>query len=63
MRATVTPDKSVLDELVAETQTKNKSAAVKKAIAVTPDVNSGHKNISSCRGPAGIELFHIDSRG
>ena len=33
MRATVTLDKSVLDELVAETQTKNKSAAVKKAIA------------------------------
>jgi metal-responsive CopG/Arc/MetJ family transcriptional regulator len=32
MKATVTLDKSVLDELVAETQTKNKSAAVKKAI-------------------------------
>jgi hypothetical protein len=33
MRATVTLDKRVLDELVVETQTKNKSAAVKKAIA------------------------------
>jgi hypothetical protein len=32
MRATVTLDKGTLDELVAETQTKSKSAAVKKAI-------------------------------
>jgi metal-responsive CopG/Arc/MetJ family transcriptional regulator len=33
MRATVTLDKDTLDDLVAETQTKNKAAAVRKAVA------------------------------
>jgi Arc/MetJ family transcription regulator len=33
MRATVTLDKGTLDDLVAETQTKNKAAAVRKAVA------------------------------
>jgi metal-responsive CopG/Arc/MetJ family transcriptional regulator len=32
MRATVTLEKDILDELVKETKTKNKATAVKKAI-------------------------------
>lgn len=33
MRATVPLDKRTLDEVVTETQTKNKAAAVRKAVA------------------------------
>ena len=58
MRSTVILDKTMLDELMAETRAKNKAAAVRKAI----DFYLRHRRMEKIRSMKGKLEFDVAAR-